>query len=140
MLIIDANVWLAAFDPHDAFHGPSAAFLRTAARLRLPLNAPVFALVEIGCALSRRTRDATFARGALGRVRAYPLLALTPVDERLIATALEIGMRLALRGADALYAATAALTGATLISWDAELSAQAGAMTPDAWLRASPQA
>lgn len=136
MLTIDANVWVAAFDPHDAFHKPSAAFLREVARRRLPLNGPAVTLVEIGCALSRRTRDAAFARAASERARGYPLLTLTPMDEQTLTKALETGARLALRGADALYAVTAALTGATLISWDAELATRAGALTPEVWMSA----
>ena len=52
--------------------------------------------------------------------------------------ALRLGTRQVLRGADALYAATALLTGTQLISWDNELVRRAGALTPTAWLDANP--
>ncbi len=39
-----------------------------------------------------------------------------------------------LRGAIALYAATASLANAPLVSWDDELVSRAGAVTPQQWL------
>lgn len=50
--------------------------------------------------------------------------------------AIRLGTHRYLRGADALYAATAHLTGTQLISWDNELVQRAGALTPTAWLDA----
>jgi len=42
-----------------------------------------------------------------------------------------------LRGADALYAATAQATGSTLVSWDGEPIRRAGAITRTDWLNAA---
>jgi predicted nucleic acid-binding protein len=56
------------------------------------------------------------------------------MDERCLSTAHEIGVRVLLRGTDALYAATARLLDAPLVSWDDELVQRAGACTPDTWL------
>jgi predicted nucleic acid-binding protein len=61
-----------------------------------------------------------------------------PVDARLLATSVQVGTGAFLRGADALYAATAQLAGAALVSWDNELIQRAGALTPTAWLAAHP--
>ena len=63
---------------------------------------------------------------------------LDPLDGALLRLALRLGLQQRLRGADALYAATAQLAGAALISWDNELIQRAGAMTPSAWLAANP--
>lgn len=56
------------------------------------------------------------------------------MDDRYLSTAREIGVRRLLRGGDALYAATAALLDAPLVSWDDELVQRAEALTPDTWL------
>ena len=61
-----------------------------------------------------------------------------PVDTALIVAALRLGTDTFLRGADALYAATAQLTGSTLISWNRELIQRAGALSPTDWLAANP--
>jgi len=71
------------------------------------------------------------------RLRAHPALALHPLDDQFLKTARELGVQLLLRGADALYAATAKLLEAQLTTWDDELVQRAGAMTPDAWLAAN---
>lgn len=55
----------------------------------------------------------------------------------LLRQAISIGPRLLLRGADALYAATAVLYSADLVSWDNELVQRAGAVTPADWLAGS---
>jgi predicted nucleic acid-binding protein len=43
-----------------------------------------------------------------------------------------------LRGADAVYAATARIAATPLITWDDELVQCAGGLTPDSWLAAHP--
>jgi predicted nucleic acid-binding protein len=61
-----------------------------------------------------------------------------PVDEALLAEALRLETERFLRAADALYAATATLTGSPLVSWDNELIQRAGALSPTDWLNANP--
>jgi predicted nucleic acid-binding protein len=59
------------------------------------------------------------------------------VDTLLIAQAMLSATRSFLRGADALYAATAKLNNTHLISWDEELIRRANAITPSDWLAAN---
>jgi predicted nucleic acid-binding protein len=61
-----------------------------------------------------------------------------PVDTVLVETAIRVGTDAFLRGADALYAATALITGSTLVSWDNELIQRAGAHSPTDWLDVNP--
>lgn len=138
MLTVDANIWIAAYDPSDRFHAPSTDFLFAATRQAQALNGPAFVLVEIGCALARRTQSAAAGRLAVERLRQHPLLSLQPLDDMLLAAAIRLGVHQLLRGADALYAATAELSGAQLVSWDEELIQRAGAVTPADWLAAGP--
>jgi predicted nucleic acid-binding protein len=134
VLTLDANIWVAAFDSRDGFHARSVAFLRAVARKGLRLHGPAFAALEVACALARRARDSTVGAAAHERLRAHPALLLHPIDDHYLSTAREIGVRRLLRGGDALYAATAALLDAPLVTWDDELVQRAEALTPDTWL------
>jgi predicted nucleic acid-binding protein len=51
----------------------------------------------------------------------------------IVVLALDLGIERRLRGADAVYAATAAHVGGRLITWDRELLERADARTPSAW-------
>lgn len=134
MLTIDANIWVAAFDPRDRFHDRSVAFLRAVASARLRLHGPAVVRLEVACVVSRRAGNSDAGVMAHARLGSHPALVLHPVDERCLATAHALGVKQLLRGTDALYAATAAIILAPLISWDTELVERAGAMTPDRWL------
>ncbi|MDB6117174.1 MAG: Ribonuclease VapC [Verrucomicrobiaceae bacterium] len=138
MLTIDANVWIAAFDPADCFHGVSATMLRRAASGNFSLYAPDIAQLEVACAVSRRRRDPAAGVAAGSKLAAHPVLRMVLVDTTLQAAALRIGTQCFLRGADALYAAAAELTGSVLISWDKELVSRSGGLTPTDWLIANP--
>ena len=137
MLTIDAGVWIAVYDPRDSFHHASAMFLTTVAERRFALYGPAFVMVEVGCAVARRLLDVQEGSKAVEQLNTYPLLTLLPINERLISTAVDLGIRYRVRGADALYVAAAALANAPLVTWDAELIRRAGAITPSDWLAKS---
>ncbi len=134
MLTLDANIWVAAFDPKDRFHESSVVFLRTVAQRNLRLHGPAFVTLEVACALARRARDSAVGTLAHTRLRSHPMLLLHPMNDLCLSTAQEIGAAHLLRGADALYAATAQLVNAPLITWDEELIQRIGAATPAQWL------
>jgi predicted nucleic acid-binding protein len=139
MLTLDANVWIAVFDPRDALHHPSMIFLAEVAERRLGLVGPAFVLVEISCAIARRLQNAAGGKAAIQQLRKHPALTLLPMTEKMLALAGDLGAHQLIRGADALYVAASSLTGAPLISWDAELVRRAGALTPQDWLAANPR-
>lgn len=132
---IDASVWVASFEPGDRFHAQSVELLRTLESDRTTLWGPAIVLLEVSCALSRRTRNAEIAEVIEERLRAHPLLALRAVDDELLFTACRLGASRFLRSADALYLATAALEDAALITWDRELLSRAEAISPEQALR-----
>lgn len=139
MLALDANIWVASFDPSDAFHAESVALLGAAARRGLPLVAPAYVVLESVCALARRVGDPGVARAAGKKLAGHPALRLEPLTEALLATAERLGVERRLRAADALYAATAAQLGCPLISWDSELITRSDALSPRDWLAANPE-
>lgn len=57
MLTLDANIWVAAYDPQDQFHAASTAFLRVVAERRLRIYGPAFLAVEVACAVARRAQS-----------------------------------------------------------------------------------
>jgi predicted nucleic acid-binding protein len=137
MLTLDANIWIAVYDPKDAFHGQSTAFLYTVTSRQLGLNGPTFMLIEAACVLARRAQNPAAGQVAIARLRAHPLLTLHALDETLLAAAIRLGAQQLLRSADALYAATAAIYRTQLVSWDAELIQRAGAVMPTDLLAAN---
>src|SRR6187397_2350135 len=106
MLTLDANIWVAAYDPADGFHAQSTRFLSAVAAQRLVLHGPAFLLVEAACALARRAQSPLAGQRALERLRQHPTLVLHPVTDQLIGMAAELGSSQLLRGGDALYVAT----------------------------------
>ncbi len=137
MITVDANVWVAAYDPHDRFHDDSVAFLSAVLDLRTPLYAPAVMPLEAACALARRTGRPEVGEDSFQRLQKVPGLELVPLDQELIRLAGRLGTRSFLRTADALYAATARATGSTCISWDSELVERASALLPTQWLSSS---
>ena len=134
---VDASVWVAAAELSDPFCSQSRAFLARVAGRQAQISVPAFARVEIACALARRRQDVTLARQLTDSMLAPGQVVQVPVDPGLIERAVLLGTRAFLRGADALYPATAQLVGDALISWDDELIQRAGALTPSAWLAAN---
>lgn len=137
MLTVDASVWVSAFDPQDRHHAVSVDFLRVLADRRLPLNAPSLLVVETACALARLFRSVAMGLLVAEKLRAHPTLRLVPLRDELTQASVDIGTESFLRGADAVYAATARATDGRLVSWDRALVARAGAVTPDDWLARS---
>jgi predicted nucleic acid-binding protein len=136
MLTVDASVWVAAADRSDRFCAMSRQFLAAVAQQNLRLYLPSFAWLEIACALARRRQDAANGQRLADMVMTSPHIVRVRLDGPLMERALHTGPHALLRGADALYAATAALYSAQLISWDDELMRRAGAVTPSDWLAA----
>jgi predicted nucleic acid-binding protein len=137
-LAIDASVWVAALDESDAFHDESQTFLAATAVEGARLIIPEFAVAEVACALARKLRSPVTARRLTQDILHASEARRAPVDTELIDAALRLGTDACLRGADALYLATARLTGSTLVSWDQELIQRAGALSPPDWLNANP--
>jgi predicted nucleic acid-binding protein len=133
VLVVDASVWLAAFDPSEVDHPASVAFLQAVERDGTPLAIPAFGIVETGCAIARRTGSRAIAEEATRTLARNARLSVVPTHDQIVALALDIGIERRLRGADAVYAATAAHVGGRLITWDRELLERADARTPSAW-------
>ncbi|NJL18752.1 MAG: type II toxin-antitoxin system VapC family toxin [Bdellovibrionaceae bacterium] len=134
MITVDASVWTSVFELKDCFHADSVTFLRHCERRGIRICSPWLTILETGCALARRSRDGAKVMAAVSDLRAIPTLRLLELDNAMLNTSLEHGTRFFLRGADAIYAATARITRTQLITWDQELIERAGGITPTEWL------
>jgi len=92
LLALDANVWVAAFDPADRFHDDSVAAFSAAAARGIPLAGPSYVVLESVCALGRRVNDPDMARAAGERMTAHPALHLEPLTDALLAEAERLGV------------------------------------------------
>jgi predicted nucleic acid-binding protein len=131
---VDANVWVAGFDTTDVFHAESIRLMHEVARRGMLLFSPSFVLVEVACVVARRFRDSSAGARAAADIASNGLVRLLPLDDVLLSLAADLGTQRFLRGADALYAATAQLTGSAIITRDQELIRRAGAVSPSDWL------
>jgi len=135
VLVVDANVWVSAQDPRDPERGRSAEFLRASAATGAELVAPEYLILEVGCAVARRSGSPDAGARTVRSLRRSPFLRLVPLSGGLLAAALDLGLRTGLRSGDALYAAAARLEDLPLITWDEELVKRfPGALTPREWL------
>lgn len=135
---VDASVWIAAHDVRDPCCAQSRSFFAHAVATGTLIHVPAFARVELACALSRKLRSAAKAQRLVSLALAAVGAREHPVNAALLARAVSVGTSKFLRGADALYCATADLEGCDLVSWDEEHLARAGAVTPPDWLVAHP--
>ena len=119
-MIVDASVVVSRLVPHDVHYERSRRWLmRHVARGGLVI-APALLLPEVAGAVVRRTGEPRLARRAVDAVLRLPALRLVSVDDVLARSAARLAGRLRVRGADAIYIATAARLRLPLVTWDFE--------------------
>ncbi|MBC8327028.1 MAG: type II toxin-antitoxin system VapC family toxin [Verrucomicrobia subdivision 3 bacterium] len=140
MLTIDANVWVGAQFPNEVNHESSLELLARAAADEIPLHQPTLLPVEIAGAVARRKQVSTEVAGTRHILNEFPGIHFHPLDEEAAHISTSLAADLRLRGADAVYVATAMTSQSTLITLDGEMVKRAAnavtVMTPDEWLAA----
>lgn len=122
---VDASVFVAACRPYEPGFAASSEFFRFVRQEGARLIEPAILPVEIAAAMARGQEQASATREYTERVLALPYLQLHPLDELAARRAATLATQCRLRGADALYVATAAQYGARLVTLDAEQLARA---------------
>jgi predicted nucleic acid-binding protein len=140
IVTLDASVWISAISTAEREHARCAALIADLVDRRVPLYQPVLFVIEVSATIGRRTRDPALAMATADATLATPNLSLVPLDHALAADAASLAASCALRGADAVYVATARHGRATLLTLDAEVRERAAGVitvhTPDEWSRA----
>lgn len=121
MIVVDASVWISGVLPSDVFHARSRAWLDGQVFGDGPLGAPTLVLAELGGAISRRGGNVRAAEIAVDRLERTPNLRLVAMDTGLVRHAARLAAELGLRGADAIYVATAARLECPVVTWDDEM-------------------
>lgn len=140
MYTIDTSVWVNSFDQREPGHAISRQVLTLLSAQTLPIIVPTLVLAEVAGAISRTQGNPGQAQAFALALGNLPNVTLVALDTALAHQTLMLAAQYGLRGADAVYAATALQTGCTLITLDNEqLNRLAGvvlAQTPAAALTA----
>ena len=115
--VVDASVWVSRLVPGDVHHSRCRSWFEAQTGL---LVAPVLLLPEVAGAISRRTGQPSLSQRAVDLLLKIPSLRLVAADPPLARLAAELAADHALRGADALYVATAHELGILLVTLDSD--------------------
>lgn len=118
--VIDASVWISRLLPQDANHASAVSWVNGYVRGGGILTAPTVLAIEVGAAISMRTKQPADAHAAANQLYTLRFVRLAPIDQGLVSEAKDLAADLGLRGADALYVALARQLGIVLVSFDAE--------------------
>jgi predicted nucleic acid-binding protein len=135
---VDASVWVASAVASETHHATSMELVRLLWRHQVRLVQPTLFPIEVAAALGRRFPRSGQAQSAVQQLASIPRLAVVPLDAELAPLATRLAADHGLRGADAVYVATALMADATLLTLDEEVIRRAVAMvpvqTPQQWL------
>ena len=118
MIVVDASVWVSYLLPPDVNHEPSRLWLSARLRAGEVIVAPVLLLAEVGGAVARQTNQPQLGQRAIDRLLSFPNLRLVSIDHAAGIRTARLAADHRLRGADALYVATATTLNIPLVSWD----------------------
>ena len=121
MIVVDASVWISVSVPADVFHEPSRRWLISARALGERFAAPTVVLAEVAGGMSRRVGSPVAGAAGVLAIEQAPGLHLVDVDDSLGRHAAELAADLGLRGADAVYVATALRLACPIVTWDDEM-------------------
>jgi len=117
---VDASVFVNAFNPREAGHGASFAFLSAIRDRGNPVIVPALVVPEVAAAVARAAGDATGALQYATAIAALPHFTLVSLTPEVARQAADLAAAYRLRGADAVYVAIARRYGTTIVSRDVE--------------------
>lgn len=120
LLTVDSSVFVSAARPQEPGNAESTTFLAWVRTERPRLFLPTLVLVEVAAALSRTGSARSLAQQYALAIGQLPNIVLVALDDGLARQAAALGAQYGLRGADAVYVASAVLFAAELITLDRE--------------------
>ncbi len=120
LLTIDSSVFVSAARPSEPGNLESKAFLTWVRAERPRLFLPTLTLVEVAAALSRTGAATNLAQQYALAIGQLPNVVLVPLDDGLARQSAALGAQHQLRGADAVFLASAAVFAAELVTLDRE--------------------
>lgn len=119
-LTIDASVFVRAASVAEDGFEESERFIRSIGSLNRPIVQPTLTRPEVAGAVRRVSRNESLAAATAESLDTLPGVIFVALDSTLAAEAADIAIRAGLRGADAVYAATARRFDAILVTLDDE--------------------
>jgi predicted nucleic acid-binding protein len=120
LLTIDSSVFVSAARPSEIGQAESTAFLSWVRNARPRLFLPTLVMAEVAAAFSRTGSRPGLAQQYSMAIGQLPNTVMVVLDEGLARQAAALGAQHKLRGADAVYLASAALFAAELVTLDRE--------------------
>lgn len=123
MIVVDSCVIISFLMPKDPLHHIAVKWIEE--NLKHELVAPELALVEVSGCFARQRQSEEFISNSIAFIRDN--FTLIEMDADLINTSIDFARKCAIRGADAIFAATTHSEDAKyLATFDAELAERAG--------------
>lgn len=129
-MIVDASVWVSYLNTQDVNHDLTARWMEPLLGSGEVLLAPTLMPVEVAGAITRVTRNARLGKKAVEEILGIAALELLPLDHSLMHVATEVASTAALKGADAVYVATAISADQPLVTWDRQMLDHAPRLVP----------
>ncbi len=126
LLSIDSSVFVSAARQGEPGHVESRAFLAWVRAARPRLFLPTLVLVEVAAALGRAGVAPGLAQQVALAIGQLPNAVLVPLDDGLARQSAALGAQHGLRGADAVFLASAAVFAAELVTLDREQQKRGG--------------
>jgi predicted nucleic acid-binding protein len=120
LLTIDSSIFVSAARPSEFGNPESTAFLTWVRNQRPRLFLPTLVMAEVAAALSRTGSKPGLAQQYAMAIGQLPNTVMVALDEGVARQAAALGAQHKLRGADAVYLASAALFAAELVTLDRE--------------------
>ncbi len=118
MAVIDASVYIALVNAHEAEHTSSWTWFQETKLANETIFAPVILLAEVAAALSRGVGDPELARQVVKQLLHSQVIELAPVTAVMAERAATIAAERRMRGCDAVYVALAEQLGEDLVTLD----------------------
>jgi predicted nucleic acid-binding protein len=121
MYVIDSSVFLSGFFEYEPYHKESKKCLEYfKENPSIPVFLPEFVIPETGCVIARIIKKPNLSIEFARSLREFVNFKFIPIDRYIADLSLEVGSFLNLKGADAVFVATAYNFNSTLISLDKE--------------------
>ena len=128
MTVPDASVVVSMLTVADVNHRVSARWFQAWEATGGPFDVAPILLIEVAAVIARLTGSPLEGYRAVRTLRRVPRLRFVDLDDVLHARAIRFAADLHLRGADAVYVATAHLLGVPLVTWDDQQMQRAAAV------------
>lgn len=117
-ITVDASVFLSAHNLAEARQAESLQFLLLLGASTQPVVLPTLVIPEVAASAYRISGNADIAQSLALSIAQIPGVIFVPLNDQMAEESMQIALESALKGSDAIYAATARRFGATLVTLD----------------------